>query len=70
MTGFITHITHQQKSTADMNTTCPRIVNRWLLTKKVTKWFKIHHLKLFTHIESKQPASAPPRLWWASLLVM
>jgi hypothetical protein len=27
MTGFIIHITCQQKLIADMNTTCPRIVN-------------------------------------------
>jgi hypothetical protein len=53
-----------------MNTTCPRIVNRWLSTEKVIKWFKIHRLELLAHIESKQPASASPRLWWASLLAM
>ncbi len=70
MTSFIIHITRQQKLIANMNTTCPRIVNRWLSIEKVTKWFKIHHLKLLAHIESKQPASAPPHFWWASLLVM
>jgi len=30
-----------------------RIVNHWLSTYKVTKWFKIHHPKLLMHIESK-----------------
>jgi hypothetical protein len=54
----------------DMNTTCPRIVNRWLSTEKVIKWFKIHRLESLVHIKSKQPAYASPRLWWASLLAM
>jgi len=40
------------------------------LTEKVTKWFKIHRHEWLAHIELKQPASASPRLWWASLLVM
>jgi hypothetical protein len=53
-----------------MKTTCPRIVNRWLSTAKVTKWFKIHRAQLLQHIESKHPASAPPRLWWVSLMAM
>jgi hypothetical protein len=53
MTGFIIHITCQQKLIADMNTTCPHIINWWLLIEKVTKWFKIHHPKLLAHIESK-----------------
>jgi len=70
MTDFITHITCQQKLIANMNTTCPYIVNRWLLTEKVTKWFKIHRLELLMHIESKQPTFASPRLWWASLFAM
>lgn len=63
MTGFITHITRQQKLIMDMNTTCPRIVNRWLSTEKVIKWFKIHRPELLAHIESKQPASTSPCLW-------
>ncbi len=53
MTSFMTYITRQQKLIMDMNTMCPFIDNRWLLTKKVTKWFKIHCLKLLVHIESK-----------------
>ncbi len=62
MTGFITHITCQQKLIVDMNTTCPRIINQWLSTKKVTKWFKIHRPELLAHIELKQLSSALPRL--------
>jgi len=42
MTGFITHLTRQQNLIADMQTTCPRVVNRWLSTEKVIKWFKAH----------------------------
>jgi hypothetical protein len=49
---------------------CLRIINRWLSTKKITKWFKIHRLELLMHIESKQLTSAPPCFWWASLFVM
>jgi hypothetical protein len=50
MTSFITYIIRQQKLIVDMNTTCPCIVNRWLLTEKVIKWFKIHHPELLMHI--------------------
>jgi hypothetical protein len=70
MTSFITHITYQQKLIVDMNTTCPHIINQWLSIEKVTKWFKILHPELLTHIKLKQPTFALPRLWWASLLAM
>jgi hypothetical protein len=70
MTAFITHLTHQLNMIAGMKTTCPRIVNRWLSTVKVTKWFKIHRPQLLSLIASKHPALAPSRLWWVSLLAM
>jgi hypothetical protein len=70
MTGFITHLTRQQNLIADMQTTCPRVVNRWLSTEKVIKWFKAHRPQLLAHIESKQPPSAPPRIWWVFVLAM
>jgi hypothetical protein len=70
MTGFITHLTWQLNLIADMKTTCPRVVNCWLSTEKVIKWFKIHRPQLLAHIESQQPPSAPPHLWWVSLLAM
>jgi len=70
MTGFITHLTQQLNLIVDMKTTCPRVVNRWLSTEKVIKWFKIHRPQLLAHIGSKQLPSAPPRLWWVSLLAM
>jgi len=70
MTGFITHLTHQQNLIAEMQTTCPRVVNRWLSTEKVISWFKIHWPQLLVHIKSKQPTFAPPRLWWVALLFM
>jgi hypothetical protein len=53
-----------------MQTTCPRVVNRWLSTEKVISWFKLHRPQLLAHIEAKHPASAPPRLWWVALLAM
>jgi hypothetical protein len=70
MIGFITHLTRQLNLIADMKTTCPRVINRWLSTEKVIKWFKIHWPQLLAHIEFKQPPSAPPHLWWVSLLAM
>jgi len=54
----------------EMQTTCLRVVNRWFSTEKVISWFKIHRPQLLAHIESKQPDSAPPRLWWVALLSM
>ncbi|KAH9562545.1 hypothetical protein CY35_05G077800 [Sphagnum magellanicum] len=55
---------------AEMQTTCPRVVNHWLSTEKVISWLKIHRPQLLAHIKSKQPDSAPPRLWWVALLSM
>ncbi|KAH9560589.1 hypothetical protein CY35_06G113300 [Sphagnum magellanicum] len=63
-------IMNNQNLIAKMQTTCPRVVNRWLLTKKVINWFKIHRPQLLAHIKSKQPDSAPPHLWWVALLFM
>jgi hypothetical protein len=70
MTPLITHLIWQHKLIVEMGIMCPRIINRWLYTYKVTKWFKIHRPKLLMHIESKHPASTPPRLWRAYLLTM
>jgi hypothetical protein len=70
MTGFITHLTWQLNLIANMKTTCPCVINRWLSTEKVIKWFKIHRPQLLAHIKFKQPPSAPPRLWWVYLLAM
>ncbi|CAK9203949.1 unnamed protein product [Sphagnum troendelagicum] len=70
MTRFITHLTWQYNLIAEMQTTCPRVVNRLLSTEKVINWFKIHRPQLLAHIKSKQPTSAPPRLWWVTLLSM
>jgi hypothetical protein len=70
MIGFITHLTRQRNLIAEMQTTCPRVINRWLSMEKVISWFKIHWPELLAPIESKQPNSAPPRLWWVALLSM
>ncbi|KAH8940421.1 hypothetical protein BDL97_15G087400 [Sphagnum fallax] len=59
MTRFITHLTWQLNLITDMKTMCPRVVNCLLSMEK-----------LLAYIESKQPPSAPPRLWWVSLLAM
>ncbi len=59
MTGFITHLTRQQMSIAKMQTTCFRVVNRWLSTEKVINWFKIHWPQLLAHIESKFRSTSP-----------
>jgi hypothetical protein len=55
---------------AEMQTTCPWVVNQWLSTEKVISWFKLHRPQLLAHNEAKKPASAPPRLWWVALLAM
>jgi hypothetical protein len=70
MTSFIVHLTRQLHLIADMKTTCPRVVNRWLATEKVIMWSKIYRPQLLAHIESMQPPSAPPRIWWVSLIAM
>jgi hypothetical protein len=70
MTKFLIHLTRQHDLIAEMQTTCPRVVNHWLLMEKVINWFKIHRPQLLAHIESKQPASASFRLWWVAFLSM
>ena len=71
LTEFISHLTRQLNLIASMDTTCPRtIVNWWLSTEKVISWFKLHRPQLLAHIAEKQPASAPPHLWWVALLAM
>ena len=70
MLKFISHLSRQQKLIADMGTTCPRVVNRWLSTYKVTNWFKLYRIDLLRYIEAAHPASAPPRLWWVYLVAM
>lgn len=69
-TTFISYLSRQQNLIADMNTTCPRIVNRWLSTDKVFGWFKRHRPQLLQHINEKHPTSAPPMIWWVYLLAM
>ena len=70
MLKFISHLSRQQKLIADMGTTCPRVVNRWLSTYKVTNWFKTHRIELLRHIDAAHPASAPPQLWWVYLVAI
>jgi hypothetical protein len=70
LTAFISHLGRQQTLIADMGTTAPRLVNRWLSANKVTSWFKKHRPALLRHIETKQPRSSPPLLWWVYLLAM
>jgi hypothetical protein len=70
MLKFITHLSRQQKLIAEMGTTCPCIVNRWLSSYKVTNWFKLHRPELLHYIHSSNPDSAPSRIWWVYLLAM
>jgi hypothetical protein len=70
MTNFIRHLIRQQNLIAEMASTCPRIVNRWLSTDKVTTWFVSKRLELQRYCNEKHPASEPPALWWVYLLGM
>jgi hypothetical protein len=70
MLRFITHLSRQQKLIADMGTTCPRIVNRWLSSYKVTNWFKLHRPALLNYIRLNNPTTAPSRIWWVYLVAM
>lgn len=70
MTAFISHLGRQQILAASMEATCPRVVNRWLSTDKVTRWFKQKRPELLHYIEDKSPETAPPDIWWIYLLAM
>lgn len=69
-TGFISHLTRQQKQIYGMGTVYPRVVILWLLTDKVTSWFKVHRAELDQHISEKNPASAPQGLWLLYVMSM
>ena len=70
MTTFISHLGQQQILSTSMDSTCPRVVNRWLSSDKVTRWFKQKHPELLQYIPEKNPVTAPSGLWWIYLLAM
>jgi hypothetical protein len=47
LTGYISHITLQENLIAEMGSTCPLLVNRWLSADTVTTWFKKKHPEHF-----------------------
>ena len=70
MTAFISHLGWQQILSASMDSTCPWVVNRWLSSNKVTRWFKQKRPELLQYIREKNPATAPSDLRWIYLLAM
>jgi hypothetical protein len=68
--NFISHLTRQQSLISTMGTTCPRVVNRWLSTDKVTSWFKAHRLELVAYTETKDLSCFPCKSWWVYLLAL
>lgn len=70
MMAFIFHLGRQQPPKASMEATCPRVVNRWLSTDKVTRWLKNKPAELMKHIEDKKLSSTPPDLWRVYLLAI
>jgi hypothetical protein len=66
MLSFITYLSRQQKHVADMGTTCPRVVNCWLSTYKVTNWFELQRAELLHYIAKNNVNVAPLRIWWVS----
>ena len=61
--GFILYLVRQKKLVAAMGMMCPNLFNRWLLSKKVFKWFKLHRPELLGYIERKRLDSSPPAVW-------
>ena len=49
MLQFISHLSCQQKLIADMGTTCPCVVNRWLSIYKVTNCFRTYRIDHHLH---------------------
>jgi hypothetical protein len=53
-----------------MGTACPRIVNRWLSSYKVTTWFNLHRPALNNYIQSQNPTTVPSWIWWVYIVAM
>ena len=49
-TVFISYLGRKLKIIDDMGNIFPCVVNRWLLTSKLTKWFNLHHINLKAYI--------------------
>ena len=63
--AFSVHLRAQQKLiTAMNNVKCPKDTTRWVQFGSILKFMVQHRRVLLTHVEEKQPASAPSVDWW------
>ncbi|PTQ32361.1 hypothetical protein MARPO_0099s0002, partial [Marchantia polymorpha] len=63
--AFSVHLRAQQNlATAMGGTKCPKDTTRWVAFGKLIKWILQHRVKLFNHIESRNPIQSPSKPWW------
>lgn len=68
-TQYIGHLRQQQTLIAEMQSTCPKLTNRWIVMGDVCNWLLQHRVRLlqFARENSKVPtvvANTPPHYWW------
>ena len=64
LNAFIAHLWQQANLIADMQATCPKLSNRWVVMGTVCKWLLDKHIHLFQYITEKHRRKAPPLWWW------
>jgi hypothetical protein len=64
LNAFIAHLRQQANLIADMQATCPKLSNRWVIMGKVCKWLLAKRICLFQYITDAAPPHCPPFWWW------
>lgn len=64
LSTFISHLVRQQNLINEMGSTWSKLVNRWLSANKVMTWLTRKRFELLDYTECRNPAQAPPPLWW------
>ena len=64
LNAFIAHLRQQANLIADMQVTCPKLSNRWVVMGTVCKWLLDKRIRLFQYITEKALSQSPPLWWW------
>lgn len=64
LNAFVAHLRQQANLIADMQATCPKLSNRWVVMGKVCKWLLAKRIRLFQYITEAAPPQCPPFWWW------
>jgi len=71
-TDFISHLRQQYSLIAEMQSTCPKLANRWIIMGTVCRWFLEHRDRLLQFIQDPDCSEltrkiTPPAWWWIAV---